>query len=93
MTTPMIMIQKLTAYPNPFVNNVTIEVSTDKEDHVILRLRERKGKIVRMFSWNLMEGSNLCSLNDLHDLVNGDYILDAVNEDGIVMGNAKVMRK
>ena len=87
------MINKLTAYPNPFVNSITIEISTDRDDHVIIRMRERKGKILRMFSWHLLEGSNLCSLNDLHDLLEGDYILDAVNEEGIVLGNAKVLRK
>jgi len=87
------MINKLSAYPNPFVNGITIEISAGKDDHVIVRMRERKGKIVRMFSWHLLEGSNLCSLNDLHDLLKGDYILDAVNEEGIVLGNAKVLRK
>lgn len=87
------MINKLSAYPNPFLNNITIEISTDTDDHAILRLRERKGKIVRMFSWTILKGSNLCSLTDLDELPTGDYILDAVNEDGIVMGNAKVMRK
>ena len=46
-----------------------------------------------MFSWHLFEGSNLCSLNDLNDLLKGDFILDAVNEEGIVLGNAKVLRK
>ena len=63
------MINKLTAFPNPFVNSITIEISTDKSDHVIIRMRERKGKILRMFSWHLLEGSNLCSLNDLDDLL------------------------
>jgi len=87
------MVNKLSAYPNPFVNNITIEISTDADDHAILRLRERKGKILRMFSWNIFKGSNLCSLNDLDDLAPGDYILDAVNEEGVVMGNAKIMRK
>ena len=87
------MINKLTAFPNPFVNSITIEISTDKNDHVIIRMRETKGKILRMFSWHLFEGSNLCSLNDLNDLLDGDYVLDAVNEDGIVLGNAKVLRK
>ncbi len=87
------MINKLTAFPNPFVNSITIEISTDKNDHVIIRMRETKGKILRMFSWHLLEGSNLCSLTDLNDLLDGDYVLDAVNEDGIVLGNAKVLRK
>jgi hypothetical protein len=87
------MINKLSAYPNPFLNNITIEISTDMDDHAIVRLRERKGRIVRMFSWNVAKGSNLCSLNDLDELKSGDYILDAVNEEGIVLGNAKVMRK
>ena len=87
------MINKLTAFPNPFVNSITIEISTDKSDHVIIRMRERKGKILRMFSWHLLEGSNLCSLNDLDDLLEGDYILDAVNEEGIVLGNMKMLRK
>ena len=87
------MINKLTAYPNPFVTGITIEIAADRDDHVILRMRERKGKIVRMLSWHLLEGSNLCSLNDLNDLLEGDYILDAVNEEGIVLGNAKMLRK
>ena len=87
------MVNKLSAYPNPFVNNITIEISTDKDDHAIVRLRERKGKILRMFSWTILKGSNPCSLIDLEELKPGDFILDAVNEEGIVMGNAKVMRK
>jgi tyrosinase len=93
MSNTTTMNTQLTARPNPFINSITVEISSPTDQHGIVRLIDGTGKIVRMLSWNLKRGLNITTLNNLKGLADGLYFLDVVDSEGNVMHKTKIVKE
>src|SRR5687768_15710868 len=69
------MITKVTVKPNPFSTTITLDISCDQSRHVIVRMFDEDGRIVKMLSWYLVKGTNVTSINELKNLTTGSYLI------------------
>lgn len=86
------MITNVTAKPNPFSTVITLDVICEQSRHVIVRMFEEDGKIVKMFSWYLVRGTNVTAINDLRNIGSGAYVLDIIDHEGTVLFSTRVTK-
>lgn len=86
------MLNKVTTKPNPFSKSITIDIACDHSRHVIVRLSEMSGRIIRMFGWYLMKGTNITAINDLGSLKSGEYQIDIIDQEGNILSNTPVKK-
>ena len=82
---PKYMITKVTVKPNPFSTTITLDISCDQSRHVIVRMFDEDGRIVKMLSWYLVKGTNVTSINELKNLTTGSYLIDVIDHEGKVL--------
>jgi hypothetical protein len=92
-TKPNEMSLKVTTRPNPFFTTVTLDITCDQNKHVIVRMFDEAGKIIKMLSWYVMKGSNVTSISDLNILSNGQYFLDIIDTEGTVLFNTTLSKQ
>jgi hypothetical protein len=92
-TKPIEMSMKVTTRPNPFFTSVTLDVLCDQNKHVIVRMFDEAGKIIKMLSWYIMKGSNVTSINELSILNNGLYFIDIIDSEGTILFNTKLSKE
>ena len=90
---PNEMSMKVTTRPNPFFTSVTLDVTCDQNRHIIVRMFDEAGKIIKMLSWYVMKGSNVTSMNELNILSNGQYFLDIIDTEGTVLFNTMLSKQ
>jgi len=90
---PNEMILKVTTRPNPFFTSVTLDITCDQNKHVIVRMFDDAGKIIRMISWYVMKGSNVTSISELNTLNNGQYFLDIIDSEGSILFNTMLTKQ
>ncbi len=76
------MKMKASVYPNPFTSHLSLEVSVDLKESVIVCMLDGEQTIVRMFSWPLQAGKNKVSFNDVTALATGEYSVTVTNPGG-----------
>ena len=79
------MITKVTAKPNPFYTSVTLEVSCEHSRHTIVRMSDPDGKIMKLFSWYLVKGSNLTTITEMSSMSTGGYSIDILDNEGNIL--------
>lgn len=82
---PYQMITKVIIRPNPFSTTLTLDIGSEENKNIIVRMFDEKGKIIKMFSWYLVKGTNVTSINDLGNLNAGSYVLDIIDNEGTVL--------
>ncbi|RZK46189.1 MAG: hypothetical protein EOO94_03220 [Pedobacter sp.] len=87
------MITKVTVRPNPFYTVLTLDVSCDSNRSIIVRMFNEGGKIVKMFSWYLVKGTNVTSINELSNLESGLFLLDIIDNEGAVLFSTKITKE
>ena len=87
------MITKVTVRPNPFYTVLTLDVACDSNRSIIVRMFNEAGKIVKMFSWYLVKGTNVTSINELGSLENGMFQLDMIDNEGKVLFSSKITKE
>lgn len=92
-TKPHEMSMKVITRPNPFFTSVTLDVTCDQNKHIIVRMFDEAGKIIKMLSWYVMKGSNVTSINELSILNNGQYFLDIIDSEGTVLFNTMLSKE
>ena len=70
------MSTHLSAYPNPFHDQLSFEVEVENNISTIVKIVDDGGKIIKLLSWNLKKGTNKTSLHDLEMLAEGSYYVD-----------------
>jgi hypothetical protein len=90
---PIEMSMKVTTRPNPFFTSITLDVTCDQNKHIIVRMFDEAGKIIKMLSWYVMKGSNVTSINELNILNNGEYFLDIIDTEGTVLFNTMLSKQ
>jgi hypothetical protein len=86
------MHMRVTTRPNPFNTCVTLDVMCEQNKHIIVRMFDEAGKIIKMLSWYVMKGSNVTSINELSVLTSGEYLLDIIDTDGIVLFSTNISK-
>jgi hypothetical protein len=89
---PYSMITRVTTRPNPFSKSITIDIACDHSKHVIVRMTQVNGKIIRMFGWYLMKGTNITAINELSALEQGDYFIDIIDQEGNILFSTPVQK-
>jgi len=87
------MITKVTVRPNPFYTVLTLDVACDSNRSIIVRMFNEAGKIVKMFSWYLVKGTNVTSINELSNLENGLFLLDIIDNEGAVLFSSRIKKE
>ena len=87
------MITKVTVRPNPFYTVLTLDVACDSNRSIIVRMFNEAGKIVKMFSWYLVKGTNVTSINELSNLENGLFLLDIIDNEGTVLFSSRITKE
>jgi hypothetical protein len=79
------MITKVTARPNPFFTSITLDVICEQSRHTIVRMFDQDNRIVKMFSWYLVKGTNVTTINELNSLSGGTYYVDMIDSEARVL--------
>ncbi|MBC7981929.1 hypothetical protein H7X65_02525 [Candidatus Parcubacteria bacterium] len=87
------MITKVTVRPNPFYTVLTLDVSCESNRSIIVRMFNEAGKIVKMFSWYLVKGTNVTSINELSNLQSGLFLLDIIDNEGAVLFSSRITKE
>ncbi|RZK20527.1 MAG: hypothetical protein EOO43_11115 [Flavobacterium sp.] len=81
----IVMITKVTAKPNPFFTSITLDVVCEQSKHTIVRMFDMDNRIVKMFSWYLVKGTNVTTINELNSLGGGTYFVDIIDSEAKVL--------
>lgn len=87
------MITKVTVRPNPFYTVLTLEVQCETNKNVIVRMFNADGRIVKMFSWYLVKGTNVTAINELGTLDTGNFLLDIIDNEGAVLYSTRLTKE
>ncbi len=63
----------IATYPQKFSDDITIEISTESDDHCIIVLSNELGRILRMMGVNVIQGKNKVHLDNVRMLEAGTY--------------------
>ena len=87
------MITKVSVRPNPFNTVLTLDVTCQSNRNIIVRMFSEDGRIVKMFSWYLVKGTNVTAINELNNLQNGSFVLDIIDNEGKVLFTSKLTKE
>lgn len=79
------VLNKISMTPNPFIAFIKIELGIDSNEHVVVRMTNSKGTILRLFGWHLITGTNVTSIAGLSSLQPGEYMVEVLNHLGVVI--------
>ncbi|WP_315821796.1 hypothetical protein [Paraflavitalea speifideaquila] len=88
-----IVITKVLVRPNPFFTAITLDVASEHSRHTIVRMYDTEGHIVKMFSWFLVKGTNVTSINEINALSEGTYHLDMIDNEGKLLYSTNVTKE
>jgi len=60
-------------------------VTCDQNRNIIVRMFNEEDRIVKMFSWYLVKGTNVTAINDLGNLTSGAFLIDIIDIEGTVL--------
>ena len=63
-------------YPNPFVSQFKIDVSSDRNEVVRIQLSDNLGRVIKVLNPSIQKGVNRISLDDLAGLMPGIYTVE-----------------
>lgn len=86
-------IVKINIRPEPFQSTITIELGLSQNEHVIVRMTDKKGNILKLFGWHLIAGTNVTSISELTSLASGEYIIEVISHQGINLFSKSITKK
>jgi hypothetical protein len=78
--------------PREFNHQITIEVLSENEQELIVKFRASNGKILRLFGWQLIAGSNVTTLQQLERLPEGNYVLEIYAVEGELLFSGELSK-
>jgi hypothetical protein len=76
---------EIATYPEKFSDDITIEISTDFEDHCIIVLTNQVGRILRMMGVNVIQGKNKVHFDNVIMLEAGIYQISVKNTNSNIL--------
>jgi hypothetical protein len=86
------VITKVLIRPNAFFTAITLDVACEQSRHTIVRMYNLEGRIFKMFSWFLVRGTNITSINEINSLLEGTYYLDMIDNEGNLLYSTNVIK-
>lgn len=86
------MTTRISVKNNPFSTTITLDITCDQSKHVIVRLCEVEGRILRMFGWYLMKGTNVTAIQELRGFDDGEYRLDVLDQEGVLLYSSEITK-
>ncbi len=83
----------MSAFPNPFTSLLKLEINSEPEQNVSVRIFDIHGKMIRNIPWALKKGMNSISIGTLDHLSQGLYFLSVINREGKTIGKTKVLKQ
>ncbi|MBS1512082.1 MAG: T9SS type A sorting domain-containing protein [Bacteroidetes bacterium] len=83
---------KATTFPNPFVNQVQVDLTSSTAQTAQLSIHDMSGRKLFQKSWTLVKGNNSITLPQVKDLPVGMYILNIVDADGGALYKTKLIK-
>lgn len=87
------MIIEVTIKPNPFSTTIQLDVTCEMSKQVIVRMFNETGKVIKMFSWYLVKGTNVTAIGELTKVQQGIYLVDIINHDGDVLYSTRLTKQ
>ncbi len=87
------MILQVAIKPNPFKSTIQLDVTCEYSRQVIVRMFNDTGRIIRMFSWYLVSGTNVTAINELRNIEEGIYMVDIINHEGDVLYSTRLTKE
>ena len=78
--------------PREFSNQIMVEVLSETEQELIVKFRMANGKILRLFGWKLIAGSNVTTLQQLERYPEGNYLLEIFSVDGHLLFSGRLSK-
>lgn len=75
-------ISNFTAYPNPFVSNVKLQIDIQQKEDVMIRINSLTGQTLATKRISLQAGSNIVVVDNLEKLQPGTYVLEVITKEG-----------
>jgi Secretion system C-terminal sorting domain/SprB repeat len=87
-----ISVPKVTVYPNPFSNNLTVAITTDKVENLVIKVFNVSGVLINEFSATSTLGTNEIEIKPNATLSPGIYFVE-VQSDSILTRQFKVVKQ
>jgi hypothetical protein len=85
---------KLTAYPNPFADNIDIQLSlTENKPGSFIRFFDMRGKLMKTVSCNLHAGTNVLHTDGLGSFGAGLYFVDIIDRDRRTICTTRMLKR
>ncbi len=82
----------IATYPQKFSDDITIEISTESDDHCIIVLSNELGRILRMMGVNVIQGKNKVHLDNVRMLEAGTYQISVKNTNSNILYSSIVTK-
>ncbi|MEP7256285.1 MAG: T9SS type A sorting domain-containing protein [Ferruginibacter sp.] len=79
-----IIVNNLTVYPNPFTNNIKLQIHSTKEENSTVRFINMNGQEVLKRNVILQPGDNIIIVKDLDTVAPGTYVMEFRTGDGVI---------
>ena len=85
LTGKYVTYMEIATYPEKFSDDITVEISTESEDHCIIVLSNHLGRILRMMGVNVIKGKNHIHVDNVNSLEAGIYQLSVKNTNSNIL--------
>ena len=85
LTGKYVTYMEIATYPEKFSDDITVEISTESEDHCIIVLSNHMGRILRMMGVNVIKGKNNIHVDNVNSLEAGIYQLSVKNTNSNIL--------
>jgi hypothetical protein len=91
---PATNMLRLTAYPNPFVDNMDIQLSlTENKPGSYIRFFDMHGKLVKSVACNLHTGMNVLHTDGLGSIGAGMYFVDVIDRNRKTLSTTRMLKR
>ncbi|MFT3827316.1 MAG: hypothetical protein QM731_25535 [Chitinophagaceae bacterium] len=87
------MITAVAVKSNRFFSSISLEVMCEKSKQVVVRMFDEEQRIVKMFSWFLIKGTNITTVEEVNLLSVGTYYLDILDQEGNSLYQTKLVKE
>jgi hypothetical protein len=81
-----------TTFPNPFVNQVQVDIKSEKSNHARLTITDLSGKTILQKALDLVKGNNSFVLPQVGILATGVYILTVSDQESVTLYKTKLVK-
>ncbi len=79
-------------YPNPFVNQLQLDMNSDKTQRVYIAVTDAGGRKLLTREWNLVKGMNSLVMSEVQKLLPGIYFIKVFTKEGNTIINTTLTK-